>query len=251
MTVARDLLAWSARDLATIESLVRPQWAAWLADWDLGPSSSTASCTCRHACEGSGSQLSWTSSRSDGGLWLNHHHNFAIAVAEQMFGTAPDSSSQAAIRIAETACVDLESRLALVLGPAEARTEPLEPEQEVAEWSGGVGVELGYASLRLHVLVSGVWIGERLCLIDSNDEQATDRADLTNELLEVPARAEVSLPPAALSMGALLALEVGDVLHLGHPLTEPLRMTVDGALVCRAHLGRRGITKAVALTHCH
>jgi flagellar motor switch protein FliM len=41
------------------------------------------------------------------------------------------------------------------------------------------------------------------------------------------------------SSGELLDLEIGDVLGLGHPVSEPLTLSVEGIPCLRAFAGRR------------
>lgn len=70
-------------------------------------------------------------------------------------------------------------------------------------------------------------------------------ADLLRaQLVDVPVQLSLRMRPASVTPGTVLALAVGDVLPMPHPLTRPLDLAVEGEFVAHAAIGTQGAALA-------
>jgi flagellar motor switch protein FliM len=63
---------------------------------------------------------------------------------------------------------------------------------------------------------------------------------LESALYNVPVETRVRFDAVGLTSAEIVALEVGDIVPLNHPVDRPLGVTVDGVLCCDGVSGRRG-----------
>jgi flagellar motor switch protein FliM len=78
-------------------------------------------------------------------------------------------------------------------------------------------------------------------------DAAECRRRLEAHLAEAPVPVAVRFRPVAMSAHDIAALAVGDVLTLGHPIDEPLTVSVDGVATHDARIGRRNRRLAVRI----
>ncbi|MGD9705396.1 MAG: flagellar motor switch protein FliM [Acidimicrobiia bacterium] len=74
---------------------------------------------------------------------------------------------------------------------------------------------------------------------------AENRALLTEHLSAAPVEISARFRPVVITSGDILALRVGDVVQLGHPVDLPLMLTVEGVATFEATIGRRNRRVAV------
>ncbi|MCU1490772.1 MAG: flagellar motor switch protein FliM [Acidimicrobiaceae bacterium] len=80
--------------------------------------------------------------------------------------------------------------------------------------------------------------------------RATNLDALTDgheQVLQVPMRLHLEIPPIELLGPELAALRPGDVLRLYHPVERPLDLRAEGVLVARARQGRSGARMACSV----
>ena len=115
-------------------------------------------------------------------------------------------------------------------------------------WSGAVVVDLPWFEARLQLLVDGASVASLVKAAGTRRSTPPRRSDApTKPVLAALAHAGVRLEArcggAAIDLGSLVSLRVGDVLRLDHRLDEPVHVVAAGALpeavpLCRGWLGR-------------
>lgn len=192
------------------------------------------------------------------------------ALLAALFGSAsePPRSGEAgalpevAVETAEAAWADLwrsighALRIPLANGvPSLQQDSPatgLPDRQCFRAWSGAVIITLHWCGQALRILLGGAEAQAFLQHHQALPVPAVGRPQplvpLWDAVSVLPCTVRAELTPVALSLGAVKALRVGDVVELSHPLDLALFAKTDGGqLLCEAFLGKTGDHRALEL----
>lgn len=115
--------------------------------------------------------------------------------------------------------------------------------------SGAVVAEIDVAGISLLIVLDAATIEG---LLPSTQARPIARGGLSRRgvlLSDVSVRLEACLSPTSIEVGDLSSLQVGDTLQLDHLTASPVLLFSDGGVeLGRAHLGRRGASRAVRLS---
>lgn len=115
--------------------------------------------------------------------------------------------------------------------------------------SGAVVAEIDFAGISLLIVLDAAAVDG---LLPSAQVRPIDKGGLSRRgalLSEVGVHLEVCLSPTSIEVGDLSSLQVGDTLQLDHRTASPVLLFSDGGVeLGRAHLGRRGASRAVRLS---
>jgi len=78
-----------------------------------------------------------------------------------------------------------------------------------------------------------------------NDNAAEHRRRMSGHLGAAPVEVAAEFRPVIMSSGDVVALRVGDVIPLSHPVTEPLLLAVEGVPTLTVSVGRRNRRTAI------
>jgi hypothetical protein len=162
--------------------------------------------------------------------------------------------------VAKSAWADLWRRIRDAFQMTTA-AEPAERRQQSAffprrkcfqPWSGAVVITFHWCGWEVRVLLGGseveVFLRHEGCVADprSSTEGVRPLWDAVSPLA-FEMRAE--LEPVELSLGAVRALRIGDVVELTHLLDSPILAKIaSGHLLCEAYLGKAGSHRAIELS---
>jgi hypothetical protein len=164
-----------------------------------------------------------------------------------------------ALTVARHAADEWGHDLDTKLGRSAWRVRPTEQgADDTLPWSGDVAVHIMLQHVdapALCIVIACAAIDEHLCPEHAAQPQKLREplADVIDSVAKQAISAQVFLQPVEVSVGSLLSLKPGDTLVTSHKLSEPMRVTRTGAddqgdsTLCHAHLGRRGIRRAVVL----
>ncbi|HSV79495.1 MAG TPA: FliM/FliN family flagellar motor C-terminal domain-containing protein [Ramlibacter sp.] len=242
-SAARRLAWWDARRLEALAAALRRCLPPWQEAWGVSGTPAAVHCKVlgRAAAPGPGALVL----AKQGGGWLEYGPELAARLAGAMF--AGERPPGPLAQVVGGACLDdairrLTSVVQLDLCP------------------GATAGELRAASGAVLVRIEGV-----LALTLVLDAQATaswrEPAQppgstplpplhcVADAIAPRATAVDVRIAGCALPVGALQALQVGDVLPLTHRLEDPARVRdAEGRALWSAWLGRRGGRKAVELT---
>ena len=121
-----------------------------------------------------------------------------------------------------------------------------------APWSGAVVVTLDWCGRDLHLLIGGeaieIFLQGQRAITPPAVAPPAPVVPVWDAVSGLAASVRAELEPVQLSLGAVKALRVGDVIELSHALDMPLlARTATGELLCEAFLGRTGEHRAIEL----
>lgn len=132
--------------------------------------------------------------------------------------------------------------------PADDGGAPADGGARWRRWSGAVVVDLPWFDARLQLLVDGASVASLVKAGGSRRPPPPRRGDaaprpVLGALAHADVRLEVRCGGAAIDLGSLVSLRVGDVLRLDHRLDDPVHVVAtgtppDAAPLCRGWLGR-------------
>lgn len=119
-------------------------------------------------------------------------------------------------------------------------------------WSGAVIITLHWCGQELRILLGGAeaeaFLRHQQALASQPAAKSTPVTPLWEAVSALPCTVRAELTPVELSLGAVKALRVGDVVELSHPLDLALFAKTDsGQLLCEAFLGKAGNHRAIEL----
>lgn len=242
-----DLRWWSASELASLAARVDARLSEWCADWGIAVRA-PSSCVNAHAADPVDGWRPWAGEVDVDAWYASTPTDVALACA--LFGVHGGMEASAlAAGVADHAMADWLQRFGNLLPalPSVAYGPLQPPEAQMRCWSGAVRVTVPMpdADFLVHLgpRVATALMPERRAAQDS-----TPLAAIRDAVTPCRLPLRVLLEEVELDLGSYLALAVGDVIRLPHPLDQPLRAeTTDGTFRCAAWLGRRGATKAIEL----
>lgn len=239
----RQLRSWSDLQLSALALALQRTLQAWQRDWGL-PAGEVA---CVPAGEEGtahwqplpGAAHAWCRDAALSDAQLREALQvalFASPAADRL-----DAQSLAA-ELAQAAWTDFWNRMGALAHGAEAA----DPYRCFQPWSGAVVASLPWCGRTLRLLLAGAEAEALLPPAPRAAPQPTEPLLRAIAPLRCTVRAE--LAPVELSLGAVHALRVGDVLELSHPLEAPLlARSESGALLAEAYLGKAGGHRAIEL----
>lgn len=256
---AQPLRWWAEGQIENMRMAMEACWREWACDWlaaDVLPSA-------RVDCE-----LAWTVDDAAGLLWQPlgwgdrtrawvspaadpQSFSRALGLLVPATGDRVGGQLHAAVqgRALDTWCDVLCSRLALDKPLEGARQSP---DELLQPWSGAVIVRFVVAAREgLRVLVDGNLARQLAGPPGGASAQSVPCAELVPLQDAVDGwrvRLSVRLREGDVDLGSLASLSLGDVVPFPHELDEPLLVSLSGAPVLRAHLGRSGGNRAAELT---
>ncbi|MDB5874608.1 MAG: hypothetical protein JWQ07_4050 [Ramlibacter sp.] len=257
--LARPLIWRSGQELADVSARLSPAWTQWQSDWLPDErAASTAKVVCRLAHEDASSRAAnWSLIGLGSGAcaWVDAPQDGAARASEWLFQTEQTqrpSSDGVARSVAVKAWASLMDELRVVLDLKESPAAE-QPESAIFKpWSGAIRVSLqNDCGHMLTLLLNAACVGKLVVAVarvaSAPSVKGADLISLNQAIAQRGLTLKVQLAPCELDIGTLESLQVGDVVPLAHPLESPLRVSVNGAPVCAAYLGRRGEHKAIEL----
>lgn len=249
MKQARELAWWSAGQLGALEARMGEAWLQWHRDW-LGELPQGARVACANAHEADATRHAWQSvSAAQDGVWIADLQHARALVAHELTGESEPAQDAVAAQLAGAAWAAALSTMQPWLASAEVEAVPggalFEP------WSGAVVAQLPLGTGAIALLLDASAVTRLAPVLPQAATPLPRLHPLGSAVHAGTARLSVELTECAITLGDLHGLAIGDVLRLDHELTRPLALRLDGATLCNARLGRRGIAKAVALAPLH
>lgn len=245
----RPLRAWRASQLAALERGLQASLHEWAQAWSI--EAVEGEVRCEPACPSDGS-AAWSTlgARAGGPAWIAEPPELKARIASALFAT-PDAQTPVVRRVCAACMRDLRERLVanLQLAAPDAACSAVPTHAEWGAWSGAVQARLCFD---VQLLLAGEAV---VAVLGQGCAMAPSERDPSAPLVAVPdAMADVRVPMAvhlgacAVGLGTLRGLQVGDVMHLGHGLEEPVQVRDGlGRALFDAFLSREGKHKAVEL----
>lgn len=252
----RQLRSWSDLQLSALALVLQRTVQAWQRDWGL-PASEVA-------CVAAGEEdtTHWQPLPGVARAWwrdaLAGDAQLREALRAALFGAPTDAGDRAgaagvAAEVAQSAWADFWNRIAALGHGADTG----DPHQCFQPWSGAVVATLPWCGRSLRLLLAGAE-AEALLPPAARALRAVPAPaePLVRAIAPLPCTVRAELAPVELSLGAVHALRVGDVLELSHALDAPLlARTEGGSLLAEAYLGKAAghraieLARAAAATH--
>jgi hypothetical protein len=241
----QELAWWSASQLAAAEARVHEAWTQWHQAW-LGALVPGARVGCVNAHEAALPVAGWHALAEQPGRWIADANAARELLAMELTGEAHPAHASVGAQLVATAWDALRACL-LALFPG-GEGEVGAPEARLLQpWSGAIALQLPLGAAGISVLLDARGAAHLIPAARGARAALPALHPLDSAARSGTARLSVELSECEISLGDLHGLAVGDVLRLDHELTRPLTLRLDGATLCSARLGRRGIAKAVAL----
>lgn len=246
----RQLRSWSDLQLSAQALALQRAVQAWQRDWGLAASE----VTCVPAGEDDaarwqplpGAARAWWRDSGAGDAQLREALQLALFATPSDAAAADrlDAAGLAA-EVAQSAWTDFWNRFAALAQGQDAG----DPHQCFQPWSGAVVATLPWCGLTLRLLLAGAEAEALLPPAARVARAAPPPAEpLARAIAPLRCTVRAELAPVELSLGAVHALRVGDVLELSHPLDAPLlARTEGGALLAEAYLGKAAGHRAIEL----
>lgn len=170
--------------------------------------------------------------------------------------------AEVAAEVAKSAWADLWRRIGAALQITVATDTPsthpdylstlLPAPQCFQPWSGAVLVSLHWCGQELRILLGGsemeVFLRHQKAMPAHLAAEKGPLAPLWEAVSPLACAVRAELEPVELTLGAVKALRIGDVIELPHRLDNPLlAKTATGELLCEAFLGKAGTYRAIEL----
>ena len=245
----RPLRAWRASQLALLEGALQGCLHEWAQAWSI--EGNAGEVRCEPACD-SDAPGAWSAlgARAGGTAWIAEPPGLKARIALGLFATA-DAQTPVVRRVCAACVQDLSERLVatLQLVAADAACSVAPTGREWSAWSGAVQVGLLFDA---QLLLTGEAVA---AVLGQAGAPAPSERDPSAPLVAVPdAMADVRVPmmahlgACAVGLGTLRGLQLGDVVHLGHRLDQPVQVRDGvGRALFDAFLSRDGRHKAVEL----
>lgn len=235
------LHAWTVAQREQVAALVDSAWRAWQAAWlPEGPSQEPAACVDADDVAGASSH-DWCAVGHT--VWIRGVD--AAVLEHEIFGTG--GTSPMARSVAQRARDAMFSALArtLVAPSAGGYVHGVPTARVFERWSGALIVSLPGA-FETQLLIDAPRLAtlvERKAVVSMLPPLETVARAIDAKRLKL----DVELATCELTLGALGALHLGDVIPFSHSLDEPMTVTHEGQVICSAFLGRSQGSKAVEL----
>ena len=189
-----------------------------------------------------------------------------LVLSEALFGSHAERATdegggiaEVAAEIAKSAWTDLWHRIRHMLQIAD--TPPMQPDHPPAlhpsprcfqRWSGAVFIALPWCGQELRILLGGrgaeAFLRHQKAIPPRFAAEKAAVAPVWEAVSPLACAMRAELEPVDLSLGAVKALRIGDVIELAHSLDRPLlAKAATGELLCEAFLGRAGTHRAIEL----
>jgi Type III flagellar switch regulator (C-ring) FliN C-term len=285
-SACRALRSWTGAQRERVATAVQRVLAAWEQDWGLQQVlAAQQPVGCAMACEwgdpGAAAAVRWQAVSLTGSVGPATELWWELAAAapavaprpldallRAMFGSPSDplnaggaagAVAEVAVDTAKAAWIDLWQRVGqafLVAGDGSTQGGKLPPSRPAPhcfdQWSGAVVLTLHWCGQDLRLLAGGNEVEnllrDQLAIAPPSAATPAPLVPLWAAVSGLAAVVRAELEPVELSLGAVRALRVGDVIGLSHPLDRPvLARTAGGDLLCEAYLGKSGDQRAIEL----
>jgi hypothetical protein len=245
----RPLRAWRASELAVLACRLQACLHDWSEAWSIDGVDDAV--RCEPACHSDGG-AAWSTlgARAGGTAWIAETPAQADRIALALFATS-DAQTPVVRRVCAACLQDLRARLAaaLQLAAPDAACSAAPTAGEWSAWSGAVRARLPFD---LQLLLAGeavaAVLGPACASAPSNGEPSAPLVAVPDAMADVRVPMAAHLGPCALGLGTLRGLQLGDVVHLGHRLDQPVQVRDGlGRALFDAFLSRDGHHKAVEL----
>lgn len=245
---------------AQIRSMVETAWTAWCAEWRIGPAEARVEHLVPVPAPADTPPWQPLGSHAGEPAWICGHHELIAAV----IGTPDRSPSAVEQGVQNEAMASLIDCCCKVLGLAPVSDAA--PHQTAALRPVQFGdLRIGLTLLgnqRLAPMRTEIWLPQQAALAllpggglprPSTSLPQPGLVSVDRALAGRPLRLRVMLSPIQLSLGAISALQIGDVIRLEHPLDTPALAALSAAPgtamapLASAHLGQLGKQVAVRL----
>jgi hypothetical protein len=195
--------------------------------------------------------------------------DLVLVLSEALFGTHSERTAgegggiaEVVAEIAKSAWTDLWNRIRHMLQIAVGEDTPpmhldypptLAPAPRCFQrWSGAVVVALHWCGQELRILLGGreaeAFLHHQKAIPLRSAAEKAAVAPVWEAVSPLACAMRAELEPVELSLGAVKALRIGDVIELAHSLDRPvLAKTATGELLCEAFLGKAGTHRAIEL----
>jgi flagellar motor switch/type III secretory pathway protein FliN len=263
--LARPLRRWSPDEIEAIRARLGEVLRTWSADWIAGPAApgervELAVGAPATALFPAASAACWTFDAPS-----SQNHVDALSIA--LFGGS-DREGEIARHTAQAAWDDWLARLAALRIRLEGAPRRWAPRNDHAKpahrWARELYATLPWCGGRLHMVLPEDTVAAMLDGKPSpgasgasagrsrNDSRSAPKATLGDALSEMPFALRVVLADAALNLGQIQALAIGDIVPIDHPVDLPARLfTPDGTALCAGWLGQADGHFAVELAPLH
>jgi hypothetical protein len=245
----RPLRAWRTSQFAVLERSLLACLHDWTQAW--GIDGVAGELRCAPACDPD-LDAAWRTigARAGGAAWIAEPLDLNERMALALFAT-PEANTPVVQRVCAACMQDLRERLGAALQlvtttPGEGAAPAA---MEWSTWSGAVQARLPFdARLLLAGAAAAAVLGQEGATAPQPQIQEAPLVAVADAMAEVRVPVAAHLGPCALGLGTLRGLQLGDVVHLGHRLDQPVQVRDGvGRTLFDAFLSRDGHHKAVEL----
>ena len=248
---ARPLRWWDERRLGLLAKALQDLLSQWRAAWEMSCGETAVECqAARRKSLVAGCWLALRDGTSPRAWWLGASDD-NDGLLQTLFPGAV-RCGPLAHAMAESCRRDAVQRIADWLGLACGEADGGLPDAGLGcHGSGAVEAALPFPLAARLVLSAEV---AARCMTGPGNRPSRPKLEplvpATTALARSPLGLSVELQGCEIDVGALQALQVGDVVCLEHQLHAPATVRHAGASLCSAYIGRRGGCKAVELAGC-